>query len=197
MIWVVASSLLIHNTGLPVANILQFAMVLIGLSVGWIVIKFHEAVMAKKAADGVKLKYKNGFADGDDLNDLLNKEKGIVAANKTFRERMLSWKTLHGVAMTISWANLAPRLFASNQSGDFSCHTYPVEKPINTARYTHNGNLTFVPENSPSYERVPWANREALWVSLFFVVPLVFSLVIGSSFAFRESKKNAKIVAVA
>jgi hypothetical protein len=181
MLWCCASSLLIHNTGLPIANILQFAVALGGLCIGWILIVFHKSWMEHQACI---LLQEKGIDSTKSLLEQIQATKQSIANQKSFTSRMVSYKAFHGIVMAISWANLAPRLFASNQSGNFSCYTYPVYKPINTPRYSFaNQNLTIVPENSPSYPKVPWANREALWVSGFFVVPLLFSIGIGSTIA--------------
>ena len=42
MYWAMGSSLLIYNTGLPVAIIYFFLVMLISLTVGWIAIKIHK-----------------------------------------------------------------------------------------------------------------------------------------------------------
>ena len=42
MIWNIALSLLIHNTGLPLAIIISFIYVLSGLTIGWILICIHK-----------------------------------------------------------------------------------------------------------------------------------------------------------
>jgi hypothetical protein len=193
MLWCCATSLLIHNTGLPIANIIQFAVALAGVSIGWILIKLHETIMNHTAFLQLDHKLKSGISKEDTLGDLIAKEKVIVANEKSFLARMFSYKAAHGTIMAISWANVAPRLFASNQSGDFSCYTYPAYKPIDTFRYSFAGkNLTIVPQNSPSYPKLPWANREALWVSAFFFVPLILSLLIGSVVAYFGAKKSQK-----
>ncbi len=44
-----ATSLLIHNTGLPFAIIVFFLFLLVSISVGWIAIKIHSTTMEKEA----------------------------------------------------------------------------------------------------------------------------------------------------
>jgi hypothetical protein len=44
-----ATSLLIHNTGLPFAIIVFFLFLLVSISVGWITIKIHSANLEKEA----------------------------------------------------------------------------------------------------------------------------------------------------
>ena len=73
------------------------------------------------------------------------------------------------------------RVFASNQSGDFSCHTYPVYKPIDTKEFKGaNAPLTFVPTHDPKYARLPWAKTGVMgWGIVLSIGPLLGSAVIA------------------
>jgi hypothetical protein len=42
MLWCMASSLLVHNTGLPVGVLISFFIVLFGLTAGWVCAKLHQ-----------------------------------------------------------------------------------------------------------------------------------------------------------
>ena len=50
MLWCMGTSLVIHNTGLPIAVLTSFVWVLGGLTAGWILIKLHQLGMEKKAS---------------------------------------------------------------------------------------------------------------------------------------------------
>jgi uncharacterized membrane protein len=126
MIWAMASSLLIHNTGLPTATLVSFVWVLGGLTIGWVIISIHRARMAAAAtaAAAARIKAEGGVVPGGDLAALIAGERGRLAASKGFWARFVSLKALHGSLMFVSWINIVGRIFASNQSGDFTCYTY-------------------------------------------------------------------------
>lgn len=91
-----------------------------------ILIKFHELQMDKLAFLAVQKDVTiNGLPDNMDLRQRVAAEKGRIAASKTFKQRLFSIKAAHGIIMFVSWINIAGRIFASDQSGDFTCHTYP------------------------------------------------------------------------
>lgn len=99
MLWNVALSLLIHNTGLPLGVIISFIYVLGGLTLGWIFIGIHK----------------------DNLN------RG-ASPKLTITKRLFSWKTMHGIFMFLSWINIAGRVPFSNIVQHFECRTYPYDK---------------------------------------------------------------------
>lgn len=118
----------------------------------------HQSRMNSQAMKQVQANMTEGPLEGD-LETLINQEKGKIANGKSFKERMFSKKAAHGMLMFISWGNIAGRIFASNQSGDFTCHTYPVYKPVDV---THGGSknmdlagrpLQLVPPIDPRYHR--------------------------------------------
>lgn len=55
MFYSFASSLLIHNTGLPLPIIFFFLILLLSLTIGWISIKFHENNMMKESYKRVEV----------------------------------------------------------------------------------------------------------------------------------------------
>jgi hypothetical protein len=139
MIWAMASSLLIHNTGLPTATLVSFVWVLGGLTIGWVIISIHRARMAAAAtaAAAVRIKVEGGVVPGGDLAALIAGERGRLAASKGFWARFVSLKALHGSLMFVSWINIVGRIFASNQSGDFTCYTYR-ERGVSARQHTGN-----------------------------------------------------------
>ncbi len=60
---------------------------------------------------------------------------------------------LRNLLVSHTLKNKLGRVFRSDQTGDFSCYTYPVYKPIDTKLFRGaNAPLTFVPTHSPNYK---------------------------------------------
>eukprot|EP00775_Hariotina_reticulata_P011295 gene11295-11445_t len=200
MLWATASSLIIHNTGLPAATLISFIWALGGMCFAWILIIFHEMKMDRLATANVQqaINKVGGIPQGS-LRDMIAAEKGRIAASKTFRQRMLSIKAVHGAIMFTSWINIAGRIFASNQSGDFTCHTYPVYKKMNTP----HGNfadqpLTLVPLHDPKFRKLPWARLGlAGWGVVMFVAPFIGAIAIGALVAWLGARRSAKGITAA
>jgi hypothetical protein len=91
------------------------------------------------------------------------------------------------------------RIFASDQSGDFTCHTYPVYKPINTKHFDGSSNpLTLVPEHDPKFPRLPWARTGLVgWSLAMLLGPLFGAALVGaiySAVAVHFAKKRSSRV---
>lgn len=156
MLWCTATSILINNTGLPLAVLITFLWVLLGMSMGWFSIILYNKYLYDKAILNVENKLKNIInINVIDLNYQINREKILIRKNKN-RECFLYLKTLHGLCMLSSWMCIVGRLFASDQSGNFKCYTYPVYK-------NNNINITYVPIHDPEFSRLPWAFNPTLW----------------------------------
>lgn len=200
MLWSTGFSMLIHNTGLPLGVLISFVWCIGGLTAGWVVIKVHEERMQRKALKNLEANIASGLASATNLEKAINVEKGKIASRKSCKERMLSLKALHGSLMFMSWYNIAGRIFASNQSGDFNCYTYPVYKPINTLEYATRGmnlageDLQMVPLEDPRYDRLPWANFEAGWGAITGPGMMLFALGVGAIVAWREAKAASTTV---
>ena len=164
MIYANASSLLIHNSGLPPAVLISFIYVIGGLTIGWILIQIHQ--------------YKN---EGYTRSSMI-----LYQQDLSCRKRVFSLKGFHGMFMFLSWFNIAGRIFASDQSGDFTCYTYPVYKPIHTTKgFTKNMNVSLVepydilPAFDPDYNRLPWAGIEVTWSLALGFGPFIVAFLIG------------------
>ena len=58
----------------------------------------------------------------------MNKIQENILKDRNLPQRIFSLKAFHGIFMFMSWINITGRIFASNQSGDFECYTYPIYK---------------------------------------------------------------------
>ena len=184
MLWCMATSLLIHNTGLPVGVLISFLFVLTGLTVGWGCVKLHQYYMHNQVIETVQeVIQRGGTVFTVDLKDEMKKATISINASKiSWQQRMLSFKAAHGMLMFMSWINIFGRMFGSNQSGDFTCHTYPVYKRLDSPRFKGlNQSLTFVPIEDPNYSKLPWAHTTLEgWGMLFSIGMLLVAAGVGS-----------------
>ncbi|GBF94772.1 hypothetical protein Rsub_07655 [Raphidocelis subcapitata] len=198
MLWAMATSLIIHNTGLPIAVLISFVWVLGGLCIGWVLINVHQVLMARAASKAARARIEAaGGVPGGDLDALLAEERGRIAAAKTFKQRFFSLKAAHGALMVTSWTNIMGRIFASNQSGDFTCYTYPYYKQIDTPEFSGASlPLSPVPARNPEYARLPWAKLgNAGWGAALLLGPLAGAAVVGAIYAFFEARSAAAVAA--
>jgi len=181
MLWCMATSLLVHNTGLPVAVLVCFLFVLLGLTLGWTCIKLHQQFLERAVVERVQEKVKAGL---DNLASELHNARINILESRTTTERILSYKAAHGALMFTSWLNVAGRLFGSNQSGDFTCHTYPVYKQLDSPKFKGaNASLTYVPIEDPAYSQMPWAFSLVGWSLCLGLLPLVVAFGFGWVYA--------------
>jgi hypothetical protein len=214
MLWCTLTSLLIHNTGLPLSTLISFTAIMICLSLGWIVIVLYREGMDKAATSLVSNRLNktsssssaNDEGKGEDattnmnLHEMIANAKMEIATNTTFVERFFSLKTLHGVLFFVSWFQFAGRIFSSNQSGDFTCHTYPVYKPIDTNHgnfsMTSGAPLTIVPESDPDYDSLPWAALGPwAWTLSIIFGSMVAALVTGAIWNYADVAKARAMAA--
>lgn len=192
--------MLIHNSGLPVAVLLSFIWVLGGLTLGWIAINFAQVRMHNEALARLTAR---GHLDLDPrkggLAAVLGREKGAIAAGRSYWQRVFSLKTLHAVLLFTSWINIVGRIFASNQSGDFVCETYPFFKNVTSSRI-HDP--TFVPGqpvplHNPNYSKLPWFKTGLDgWGVALSLGPLAGGFLVGMLFIFvtmRKAQRDAVI----
>ena len=191
MLYATATSLLIHNTGLPFAILISFLYVLVGMTIGWLLIKIHQIKIFNQVLNNLNEKMKHKYInDTINLKDDINKELEFISNNKSWKDRFFSLKTFHGLFMFLSWLNITGRIFASDQSGDFTCYTYPIYKPEFT-NFTQ-GDLELVPVENPNYDRLPWGNDELGWSMYLFFGPLIFGLIFGLIWSNVATKCNTK-----
>jgi hypothetical protein len=194
MLWCMATSLLVHNSGLPVAVLVSFLFVLGGLTVGWGCVKMHQYFFLREVIGRMQERMRGRAETGGaewlrevNLKEEMENARKEITGEKTTLQRFLSLKAAHGMLMFVSWVNIAGRLFASNQSGDFTCHTYPVYKQLDSQKFSgSNATLTFVPINDPAYHTMPWASSIVLWGVYLSVGPLLFAAAGGWAWIHRE-----------
>eukprot|EP00879_Flechtneria_rotunda_P032777 GHRR01036121.1.p1 GENE.GHRR01036121.1~~GHRR01036121.1.p1 ORF type:complete len:137 (-),score=32.68 GHRR01036121.1:238-648(-) len=91
-----------------------------------------------------------------------------------------------GMIMFTSWINVAGRIFATRLTSDFTCHTYPVYKPMNTTQFAGaEAPLTLVPTDDPDYDKAPWAKMGiAAWGVAMSIGPLAGAALVGAVFSY-------------
>ncbi|KXS11679.1 hypothetical protein M427DRAFT_504132 [Gonapodya prolifera JEL478] len=185
MLWTTATSLLIHNTGLPLAVLISFIFVGCGMTFGWLAINVHQIQMTRNATahvqDQIKAEGAEVIAKFGTLERMIMAEKGKIAMGKSFRERIVSFKALHGALMITSWINIIGRIFVTPLVNDFSCHTYPYYKQIDTKHFAGaSAPLTAVPELDPMYARLPWSKTGMPgWGAALSLGPFLGSFLVG------------------
>jgi hypothetical protein len=191
MLWCMATSLVVHNTGLPVAVLVGFLFVLLGLTLGWACIKLHQQAMERKVFEEVQMRVNDKPDASVNIFKSIQDARRCVADTQTIAERVLSYKAAHGALMFTSWFNVAGRLFGSNQSGDFTCHTYPVYKQLDSPKFKGaNASLTYVPIEDPAYEKLPWAFSLAGWSVCIGLLPLLVAFGFGWLYAWWNGVKG-------
>ena len=190
MYWTTATSMLIHNTGLPIGVLISFLWVLGGMTLAWILICIHRDCMEKAATKRVSERLAAGdpLLKGRPLDELILEAKGEIAAEKTILQRIFSLKASHGALMFMSFMNIFGRIFASDQSGGFTCHTHPYYK----GAYTASGLPEPVPVVAPDYEKTPWGAMGLLgWGLALSIGPLAAAWIFGSVWACIATKIGA------
>jgi hypothetical protein len=191
IVWSTASSLLIHNTGIPIVQIFSINWILLGITFGWLAIKSYELRLVRQAAFAVQTRIsKLGLSGKDNLLNMINKEKGVIEAHQSFAARITSNKAVHGILMALSWANIAMRFASGSGFQSFSCNTFPAWKPLNGMSSPRN--ITMVPEIDPEYGNKPWAGNEYSWVTFQLLFPLCLASLLGSIVAFYESRREQR-----
>jgi hypothetical protein len=122
MFWAMASSLLIHNSGLPLPIIISFLYLLISITIGWNAIKLYTYRIGEQVRSRVNKRInamigKSQSAQSEDVVDIKeieDNERTAVLAQKSFFERVFSLKMLHGFAFAFSWSQMLGRSFVTN-----------------------------------------------------------------------------------
>eukprot|EP01129_Flabellula_baltica_P008126 TRINITY_DN31_c0_g1_i1.p1 TRINITY_DN31_c0_g1~~TRINITY_DN31_c0_g1_i1.p1 ORF type:complete len:258 (+),score=29.76 TRINITY_DN31_c0_g1_i1:53-826(+) len=184
MFWAMASSLLIHNTGMPLAIIISFLILLITLSIGWIAIRWWSTKKTEQITKAVEERINSKQLKNVDLNELFASERAKDFNKQTYWQRVLSLKTLHGVLMTLCWYQLAGRTAVTNPFSSWhGCETYPA--------IYENGTLQYLPEQNPTGSS--FVNNIALFTSVVLIpilIIIVATTLIGNYISLQNSKKE-------
>jgi hypothetical protein len=196
-----ATSLVVHNTGLPIAVLISFVWVVGGVTVGLALIQVHKVRMERKVAAEIDrlfllLSIQNKTKEEDcdphfeaifpnGFEHYMKNAKKLISKNRSWSARMFSYKAAHGVFMFVSFINMFGRMFGSNQSGDFTCHTYPYYKQVDSPKFKGlNRSLSPVPLHDPDYSQLPWAHGLHWWGLELSVGPILFALSLGGCVAY-------------
>eukprot|EP00567_Pseudictyota_dubia_P004344 CAMPEP_0197433386 /NCGR_PEP_ID=MMETSP1175-20131217/1277_1 /TAXON_ID=1003142 /ORGANISM="Triceratium dubium, Strain CCMP147" /LENGTH=336 /DNA_ID=CAMNT_0042961745 /DNA_START=229 /DNA_END=1239 /DNA_ORIENTATION=+ len=194
MLWSTCASLLMNNTGLPLATLISFATCMVGLTVGWIIIILYKAnveAAARKvvqrrlkerilASRGKKVAEEEVGAESDDVDlaAMTNEARTEILEARTWYQRYFSLKALHGILFFASWFQIAGRIFATPVSGEYWCETYPVYKPV-VSKENVDGTAHFVPFEDPNYDEKPWSNGMTIWFLQTTVGSIGIAAVVG------------------
>jgi hypothetical protein len=197
MLWCMGTSLVIHNTGLPVAVLLSFLWVLGGLTFGWIFIKKHQSIMEHEASDLCKRQIEQEIKELNtkenwEENGILRiiQQHGITKTMKALKiklekkksiwQRMYSYKAAHGILMFVSFINIAGRIFGVDLDKEFSCHTFPYYKQVDIPMLNITSKqLTRVPVHDENYNKLPWAHSLWFWAAEFSIGAIAGAHVLG------------------
>jgi hypothetical protein len=180
---------LINNTGLPLATLISFGAVMGGLTVGWIAILMYKIGVEQKVLGETQKRLTSKSKDEAQINlqQLMDESKTHVLRGMTWKERFISLKTVHGTMFFISWFQITGRIFASDQSGNFDCYTYPVYKPIPTTEGDFTDTVTFVPTHDPNWDELPWSkNGPVAWCMSLIFGSMAFALLVGAIWTYFD-----------
>ena len=147
ILWTTGTSMLIHNTGLPPAVLISFIWVLGGLTVGWALIRLHiykkndAKTCCKDPTCNIHCNNcNNPSCQIHNTNEVVHHEQqqlssmalptstGCLPCNPALDRptdtepyvlRLFSFKIFHAAFMFTSWLNIAGRIFASDQTGNY------------------------------------------------------------------------------
>lgn len=209
MVWSMGSSLLIFNTGLPLFVVYSFVWVLGGLSLGWVAIGIHQE---RRRRSSQQLSSNNNEKSGnpqltvDSMDATVDYEISNAVAGQrvpesrwqALKSKMFSWKALHGISMTVSWASLAGRAFGTSPPADgFECFSYPAYKPIALGtehNFTPSNDTLLVPlpDINSRYSQTIFFGYELEFGLLWLVAPAVLAVITGTIYVLVEHKRGMR-----
>lgn len=169
MFWCMATSLLIHNTGLPFFVIVSFLYLAISMTSGHLLILFHQQNFQNTIWQRVQARLNDlKGSSAIKLQELKQEEIEQYNINRTFTQRLFSLKALHGALMTFSWCQIVGRLFVTNPSTSWhGCWTYPAYKST-------DGHAEFIDGQGPPIFAIGEGNfLIALTLSLITIIAAV------------------------
>eukprot|EP01094_Clydonella_sp_ATCC50884_P020794 TRINITY_DN4394_c0_g1_i1.p1 TRINITY_DN4394_c0_g1~~TRINITY_DN4394_c0_g1_i1.p1 ORF type:complete len:266 (+),score=90.51 TRINITY_DN4394_c0_g1_i1:125-922(+) len=192
MFWTMGASLLIYTTGLPGPIMFFFFIMLVSMSIGLPAIKWHQAQMAARRAEAVDQLVREGKAgvDGVSVAAAAGARVEREMERRTFLERLLSAKALHGLFMTIAWYQIAGRAMVTNPFTSWEgCITYPAMKALDGA-----GNLVLAPVEGGFDDPVGFAVLVEVPSVLVFVAIAVGGSFLGAWLARRKAANEGETI---
>eukprot|EP01125_Pyxidicula_operculata_P019421 TRINITY_DN704_c0_g1_i1.p1 TRINITY_DN704_c0_g1~~TRINITY_DN704_c0_g1_i1.p1 ORF type:complete len:261 (-),score=16.18 TRINITY_DN704_c0_g1_i1:55-837(-) len=186
MFWCMAASLLIHNTGLPLPIIVFFIFLLVTLTIGWLVIRLHTQKMEEEAFRRIDTIVQSQKIS-EPIAKLFAEQKMNIANEKTFKERLFSYKALHGLMMVFCWYQMLGRTMVTNPVPGPGCWTYPAFK-------SSNGEAMFIPAEDPHYA---FQGKELSFILSVSIPSFIFFMLFGvvySWVAARRAKSEEKVL---
>eukprot|EP01125_Pyxidicula_operculata_P019634 TRINITY_DN7127_c0_g2_i1.p1 TRINITY_DN7127_c0_g2~~TRINITY_DN7127_c0_g2_i1.p1 ORF type:complete len:187 (-),score=9.44 TRINITY_DN7127_c0_g2_i1:57-617(-) len=180
MFWCMASSLLIHNAGLPLPIIVFFVLLMLSLSIGWLVIKLHSQNMEEEAFKRV-----NELIQTQKVTDVAEsfmEQKMKIANEKTFTQRLFSYKALHGILMVFSWYQMLGRTLVTNPYPGPGCFTYPAFK-------SSSDEAVFLPAVDPDYA---FNGTELRFILLVSIPSIIFFALFGVAYSYIAARHAGK-----
>ncbi len=104
-----------------------------------------------------------------------------IADAKTFSERFISWKALHGLMMAFAWYQMLGRSMITNPLKFEGCWTYPAYKVDEVGQTP-----VFVPPVDPKYG---WDGREGTFIAFTSLPGVAVFLIIGLLYSYCAGKK--------
>jgi hypothetical protein len=137
MFWCMATSLVIHTTGLPMPILVSFLYLLVSITIGWNAIKLYMSRFNDTLKEKIneRLNYMFGKSSSSDkaldIKEIESEEKMKLIVTKSFKERFFSLRMLHGLLLTFSWAQMVGRIFVTNPFTSWNgCWSYPAYKTL-------------------------------------------------------------------
>jgi hypothetical protein len=163
-----STAMLINNTGLPIAVLISFAVVVAGMLFGWLAVLLWKKGASQILDETWDQKMEEARRDNKiEAQQVRRRVQGAYIINLSANAGLNKWKCLHGALMFISWFNIAMRTWTMrldpSRKGD--CFTYPFYKPV--ACYAPgcvNNTWVSVPLDDPNYPTMPWVvTGLAIW----------------------------------
>lgn len=189
MLWCMASSLLIYNTGLPFPIIVSFVYLLVSITLGWNAIKVHTsritAAVTQKVNEKINnMMFRRNHTNEIDLEQITLKARTDILSTKTFSERIFSFRMLHGILMTFSWSQMVGRTFVTNPFKSFhGCWTYPAYKSmiLNSPVYPVDG-----------VSNPPFPMKNGVFIAMITAPTLVIILLVALIVTYCYYRSDSK-----
>jgi hypothetical protein len=173
MILLMATGLVINNTGLPAAVLLSLCWVVGGMVAGWFAIVVYQMNMWNEGiASAQEQVHNNPRLDEQWLFKLIESCKREIVQGRTWIQECCTFKFLHSLCMIWSLCNIAGRLQFSPPYEEYKCHTYPMLKKVVDGKQC-------VQIHDPNSSDYPWVQYGMLgWLCFTVAAPLALAGVL-------------------